>query len=231
MNNPGSLCPTIKASEILGDKWTLLILRELFFGSTRYNEFQRALPRISPTVLSGRLKTMEQHGLLIQKKIPGQKGSEYRLTKSAKELAPIVDSLAKWGLRWARQQLCDADLDVGTFMWDFHRTLNVSELPDGQTVVSVIFSDLTTAQQWWLVTQGETVDLCNEDPGYEVDVYITGTLESLAGVWMGDDKLGDAINDKSVILTGTTHYVRSSQRWFPQSHYAEFVADQGGKEI
>ncbi len=154
MNSPGSLCPTIKASEILGDKWTLLILRELFFGSTRYNQFQRALPRISPTVLSGRLKTMEQHGLLIQKKTPGQKGGEYRLTKSAKELAPIVDSLAKWGLRWAREQLCDADLDVGTFMWDFHRTLNVVEFPDGQTVVSVIFSDLTIAQRWWFVSHG-----------------------------------------------------------------------------
>ena len=112
MIKPGSLCPTIKASEIVGDKWTMLILRELMFGSTRYNQFQRALPRISPTVLSGRLKKMEQHGLVIHKKSAGQKSGEYRLTKSGMELAPIMDSLARWGLKWARDQLCDVDLDA-----------------------------------------------------------------------------------------------------------------------
>ena len=102
MSNPGSLCPVIKASEVVGDKWILLILRELFLGSTRYNQFQRAMPRISPTVLSSRLKDMEANGLILHVTSTTQKRGEYRLTPSARELAPIVDSLARWGLRSAR---------------------------------------------------------------------------------------------------------------------------------
>ncbi|MEM7284476.1 MAG: helix-turn-helix domain-containing protein, partial [Pseudomonadota bacterium] len=132
MNKTGSLCPTIKAAEVLGDKWTILILRELYSGATRYSDFQRAIPRISPTILSARLKKMEQDGLIIRKTRSAQKGGEYRFTKSAKELAPIVDSLARWGLRWARDQLRDVDLDAGTFLWDFHRTLNTEIVADGR---------------------------------------------------------------------------------------------------
>ncbi|MFK7978245.1 MAG: winged helix-turn-helix transcriptional regulator [Halioglobus sp.] len=227
MNDSGSLCPTIKASEIIGDKWTLLILRELMFGSTRYNQFQRAVPRISPTVLSGRLKQMEANGLLIHKKVAGQKGGEYRLTSSGLELAPIMDSLARWGLRWARDQLCDIDLDVGSFMWDFHRTLEVAQLPDGKTVLCVIFGDLTEAQKWWLIADRAasggrpSVDLCNEDPGLEVDVYVTSTLDALAATWMGDASLTEQLKTKNVILTGERQIVSSAQRWFPRSSYAD----------
>ncbi len=225
MNNPGSLCPSIKASEILGDKWTLLILRELMFGSTRYNQFQRALPRISPTVLSGRLKKMEQHGLLVHKKSSGQKGGEYRLTKSGMELAPIIDSLARWGLRWARDQLCDTDLDAGSFMWDFHRTLQVDELPDGQTVFCVMFSDVGEANKWWMVAAREAVDLCNDDPGYEVDAYITAPLAVLADVWVGLTDLRAQLKSQQILMTGERQIVNSAERWFPRSMYKEIMDD------
>lgn len=221
MNDSGTLCPTIKASETIGDKWTLLILRELMSGSTRYNEFQRAMPRISPTVLSGRLKQMEKNGLLIHKKSAGQKGGEYRLTSSGMDLAPIMDSLARWGLRWARDQLCDIDLDVGSFMWDFHRTLQVSQLPDGKTVLCIIFSELTEAKKWWVIADRKSVDLCNKDPGHEVDVYITGTLNGLASTWMGDTDLAGQIRSKQIILTGERLIVGSAERWFPRSRYAD----------
>ncbi|CAA0121362.1 putative HTH-type transcriptional regulator [Halioglobus japonicus] len=221
MNDSGSLCPTIKASEIIGDKWTLLILRELMFGFTRYNQFQRALPRISPTVLSGRLKQMEANGLIIRKQATGQKGGEYRLTRSGLELGPIMDSLARWGLRWARDQLCDIDLDVGGFMWDFHRTLQVSQLPDGKTVLCVIFSELKEAQKWWMIADRQSVDLCNDDPGHDVDVYITGTLQGLASIWMGDVALASEMSSKQLMLTGERQIVGSAERWFPRSSYAD----------
>ena len=162
----GSLCPTIKASEILGDKWTLLILRELFFGATRYNQFKRALPRISPTVLTGRLKHLEKNGLIVHRKPSTAKTSEYRLTPSAKELAPIVDSIARWGLRWSREQLCDTDLDAGMFMWDFHRTINTVELVDGKSIFHFILKDHADEGNWWIVADDGRIDLCNEDPGY-----------------------------------------------------------------
>ena len=112
MNKSGSLCPAVKAADIIGDKWILLILRELFLGSSRYNDFQRGIPRISPTVLSNRLKKLEEHGLVIKKTKAGQKATEYRLTKSGRELAPVLDQLSRWGLRWARAQLTNDDIDV-----------------------------------------------------------------------------------------------------------------------
>jgi DNA-binding HxlR family transcriptional regulator len=223
MNTTGSLCPTVKASEILGDKWTLLVLRELFFGATRYNEFQRAIPRISPTVLSGRLKQMEVNGLLIHKKPAGQKRGEYRLTASGKELAPLVDGMARWGLRWARDQLCDSDLDAGTFMWDFHRSITPDALPDGRTVMCVIFDD-AAGQKWWVVVSGETVDLCNDDPGFEVSVYLSSSLKTMAKVWLGEVSPVDAHRDKLLHVTGERHLTRSLDRWFPRSHYKNVVS-------
>lgn len=221
MNKIGSLCPTLKATDILGDKWTLLLLRELFLGNHRYNAFHSALPRISPTVLSNRLKTMEKNGLIIHKKDMGKNRGRYYLTQSGKELAPIMDQLARWGLRWARDQLCDLDIDVGSFMWDFHRTLKTDQLPDGEHIFCVILNDLPEANKWWMIAKGDSVDLCNDDPGYDVSVYISSTLNSLAEVWRGDEKLEPHINNKKITITGA-HYLQSRvQSWFPFSRYVD----------
>ncbi|MYM63420.1 helix-turn-helix domain-containing protein [Pseudomaricurvus sp. HS19] len=222
MNTPGSLCPTVKALDIVGDKWTLLILRELFFGSYRYNQFQRAMPRISPTVLSKRLKHLENSGLIVRKSAAGQKNVEYRLTKCGRELGPVVDGLARWGLRWARDHMCNADLDAGSFMWDFHRTLKTDELPEGETIFCVILDGV----KWWLIAGQEVVDLCNEDPGREVDIYLTGSLPVLAELWMGDSGVGEAIRDKTLLVSGSSHLTRTIARWFPRSSYADVRAER-----
>lgn len=224
MNKIGSLCPTLKASDILGDKWTLLILRELFMGSHRYSEFQTALPRISPTVLSNRLKSMEKNGLLIHKKETGKNRGNYYLTQSSKELAPIMDQLARWGLRWARDQLCDIDIDAGTFMWDFHRTLRTDELPDGEHVFCIILNDQKEASKWWLIANNATVDLCNADPGHDVSVYISTTLADLAEAWMGDTKLEVLLKNKKIIITGERYLHSRPDKWFPFSRYVDVQA-------
>lgn len=220
LNQSGSLCPAVKAADMIGDKWILLILRELFLGANRYNEFQRALPRISPTVLSKRLKQMEADGLIIKKTTAGEKATEYRLTKCGRELAPLVNYMSKWGLRWARRRMNEEDLDVGCFMWDFHRSLNTAELPDGETVFSVTFSELDAHKKWWLVAKADVVDLCTDDPGKEVDLYIASTLPALAEVWMGDVEVSAAIKTDDVMLTGAAYLIQSASQWFPKSRYA-----------
>lgn len=220
-NQSGSLCPAVKAADMIGDKWTLLLMRELFVGSNRYNAFQRALPRISPTVLSKRLKQMEADGLIIKKTVAGEKATEYRLTKCGRELAPLINYMSKWGLRWARRRMNEEDLDVGTFMWDFHRSLNTTELPDGETVFSVTFTGLDAHSKWWLVANGETVDLCTDDPGKEVDLYISSTLPILAEIWMGDCDVTSAVKDEDIMLTGASYLVRGVSQWFPKSRYAD----------
>ena len=215
------MCPAVKSAEIIGDKWILLILRELFFGTTRFNEFQRALPRISPTILSKRLKKLEADGLIIRKTGPNDKTKEYRLTGCGRELGPVVEQMAIWGLRWARRSICDEDLDVASFMWDFHRTLNVAEMPDGETVISVTFPELKSYQNWWLVIERESVDLCTDDPGKDVDLYISSSLSSLVKIWMGDIDVKSARVSNAVMLTGSSHLMTSASRWFPRSSYAD----------
>ena len=221
MNKSGSLCPAVKAADIIGDKWVLLLMRELFLGSTRYNDFQRALPRISPTVLSKRLKKLEIDGLIVKKPVPGHKATEYRLTRCGRELAPLIDQMSKWGLRWARRKVIDEDVDVAGFMWDFHRSLNTGELPDGETVFCVHFPELSKYERWWLIVSEGVVDLCTDDPGKDVDLFITGAFHSLIEIWMGDADLKTAMSTEAILMTGAPYLTKSASRWFPKSRYAD----------
>lgn len=227
MNQIGSLCPTLKASDIIGDKWILLILREFFLGAHRYSEIQNALPNISPTVLSKRLKTMQKNGLIVHEKSVGQQKGRYFLTPSAKELGPIIDQLARWGLRWARDQMCDINIDAGAFMWDFHRTMRADQLPDGTHVICVILTDQSDANKWWVIVNNATVDLCNEDPGRDVGLYVTATLTALAEVWMGDTPLATALKSKDIVLSGVGYLQKGAEAWFPYSRYIEVKAASG----
>ena len=219
--NSGSLCPALGSAEILGDKWTLLILRELFLGTTRFNDFQRALPRMSPTLLSKRLKLLESNDILIRKAGAGNRSKEYRLTRSGRELGPIVEYMAIWGLRWRRRRIGGEDYDISGFMWDLHRSLNTDALPDGETVFQVNYTDRDSYFRWWLVATENTVDLCMEDPGREVDCYMTSSLECLISVWMGDTTVKQAMEDNTVVIEGAPHLIRTASNWFPRSPLAD----------
>lgn len=210
----GQFCPVSKATEVIGEKWTLLILRELLLGTTRFNDFQRALSRISPTLLAKRLRHLEQKGILIRRKLPGQKGYEYRLTAAGKELGPMLDILAVWGMRWARARMTDDELDVEFLMWDLQRRVATDRLPDGRTVLCFMFEELEDYQTWWVVVDGDEVDLCTADPGWEVDLYITTGVRTLVEVWEGDRDLRESLRDESVKVHGTRHLIRTMPDWF-----------------
>jgi len=213
----GSLCPALASAGILGDKWTLLILRELFLGTVRFNDFQRALPRLSPTVLSKRLKMLEANDLIVRKASASGRTKEYRLTRSGRDLGPIIEYMAVWGLRWRRRRIGEEDYDISGFMWDFHRTLKTDSLPDGEIVIFVKFTDQGSYSRWWLVANGNTVDLCIDDPGKEVDLYLTASLDCLAAIWMGDRSVKEALNTNSIVIEGLPYLIRDASSWFPQS--------------
>src|SRR5210317_2042479 len=151
MADYGQFCPVAKASELLGERWTLLILRELSLGSNRFSQFQRALSRISPTLLTRRLAQLEQAGIVIKKPQQGRRGFTYQLTPAGKELSPLIEQLAVWGMRWARGQLSNEELDVEFLMWDIQRRLQLDALPGGETVICFIFNELEKFKSWWLV--------------------------------------------------------------------------------
>jgi DNA-binding HxlR family transcriptional regulator len=209
----GQFCPVAKATEVIGEKWTLLILRELMLGTTRFNEFQRAISRMSPTLLAKRLRHLEECGIVIRKKLSGQKGYEYRLTAAGKELGPLVEILAVWGMRWVRGQMSDDELDVELLMWDLRRRLRTEQLPDGETVICVIFDELDKYKNWWMLVDGDVVDLCSEDPGKDVDLYINTSVRTMAEVWKGDRELRTALRDQSVRAHGSRHLIRTMPDW------------------
>jgi DNA-binding HxlR family transcriptional regulator len=221
MTSYGQFCPVAKATEIVGEKWTLLILRELLLGTCRFNDFQRSLSRMSPTILTKRLKHLEQRGVVVRKPLSGQKGYEYRLTAAGKELEPLVETLAVWGMRWARGQMSDDELDVELLMWDIHRRILTQHLPDGQTVLCMSFTDLHKHKTWWLVIDGDDVDLCTEDTGKDVDLYVTTELRTMVEIWEGDADLKKAIRDDRVTAIGDKSLIRTMPDWFGLCSFAD----------
>jgi len=213
MTDYGQFCPVAKATEIVGERWTLLILRELLLGTCRFNDFQRALSRISPTLLNQRLKSLEACGIILKKKIRGQKGYEYRLTASGKELAPLIETLAVWGMRWARGQMTDEELDVEFLMWELQRRLQTQHLPAGETVICFTFAELKKFSNWWLVVYDDEIDLCTRDPGKEVDIYINSTVRALAEVWRGDVNLRRALAEGRIKTHGVRALERTISNW------------------
>jgi DNA-binding HxlR family transcriptional regulator len=222
----GQFCPVAKASDIIGERWTVLILRELFLGTRRYNEFLRGLSRISPTLLSKRLKTLEKRGLIVRKCPPGQKSHEYYLTACGRELEPLIEQLAVWGMRWARGQLADSELDVEFLMRDLQRRVQTDYLPDGETVLCFTFNELETFKTWWMVAGEDEVDLCTENPGKEVDLYINSGVRDMVKVWRGDLSLRKALREKLVRTQGNTHLIRSMPDWLGICLYADIKPAQ-----
>lgn len=206
-------CPVAKATEILGEKWTLLIVRELLMGGTRFNELQRGLGLISPTILAKRLNDLAEAGVVIKKRRRGQRGHEYLLTTMGRELLPIVMQLGEWGMRWARGALPDKDLDVELLMLYLQRSIRTKALPGKETVIRFNFSDLKRMNDWWLLVSGDTVDVCVKDPGREVDIHFATDLRTMIQVWMGDISFRTAVADGRMKIVGSSALTRDIKSW------------------
>lgn len=214
MKGYGQFCPVAKTAELIGEKWTLLILRELLLGTTRFNDFQRAMSRMSPTLLTKRLRQLEDGGIILRKKLSKQKGYEYRLTAAGKELSPLVEVLAVWGMRWTRGQLSDDELDVEFLMRELQRRIQTEQLPDGETIICLIFDELPKHKSWWLIVNNGAVDVCTEDPGKEVDLFIHSSVRTLAEVWEGNLDIRTALYNELIKVHGLRHLINTLPNWF-----------------
>lgn len=218
----GQFCPVAKSAEIIGDPWSILIVRELLLGSSRFSVLQRGLPRISPTVLNTRLKQLATRGVLVKHRLSGQRGHEYRLTAAGRELSAVVDALAVWGMRWARDEMDPRDHDVSFLMFDIQRRIDTTAFPDGETVVCFLITDAKKPfRRWWLICRGADVDLCYEDPGKDVDCYVTATAADLIGTWMGDVPLPVALKSEMIQVSGERQVCRAFAKWFVLSAAAK----------
>ena len=217
----GQFCPVAKATEILGEKWTLLIIRELLMGATRFNTLQRGLSMISPTILTKRLATLAEQGLIFKKKIPGQKGYEYFPTESCKELLPLIKGLGDWGMRWAQGNLTDSDYDVELLMLYLERSIKVDKLVGKETVVRFKFTDISKAQDWWIIADSNKVDVCTNDPCKDVDVYFTSTVRAFVDVWMGLVPYKKAVREDQIKVIGPNAMTNNIFSWMNMSMFAD----------
>lgn len=220
-------CPVALASEVLAERWTLLIVRELLCGSSRFNEIHRGVPKISASLLKQRLETLE-HAEIVEHRASGRgRGQEYVLTPAGRELEAVVAAIGVWGQRWARE-IRPEDLDPGWLVWNVHRRLNLAEMPPGRTIIEFEFTDMPSRQRrFWLLRSDGDVEVCLKPPGLASDVRVSTTVRVFAEVWRGVRPLAEEIRAGRLRIDGAPALRRSFPSWLLLSAYASVERQRG----
>jgi DNA-binding HxlR family transcriptional regulator len=223
MTQPGykQFCPLAMAAELLCTRWTMVLLRELVAGTTRFNDLRRGVPKMSPTLLAQRLRELEAAGIIERRALRTERGVfEYHLTESGKDLRQVVEVMGFWGQKWVEARQSLKNLDPSLLMWDMRRNLDPSPLPDRRTVIQFLYPELPASKRfWWLVVEphGE-VDLCWSDPGFDVDLYVTTDLRTMTSIWMGVTTVAREVG--KFTFTGDREIAATMQTWLGLSPFA-----------
>lgn len=222
INKFALFCPVTKACGILEPRWTLLILTEMWWGSSRFNEIRRGVPGISPTLLAKRLKELEVHGLIERVEDAATGTIEYVRTEMAVELEPIIQALGDWAYRNTTSDDALCRLDANHLMWNVRRCVLPKELPPRRNVMQFVFREKGKPNQdFWIISKpGCPVDVCFIDPGFDVDLFVISDLRAMVSAYFGHTKLQTEIDAERVELIGNPTLARTISRWFILSSYA-----------
>ena len=218
-------CPVARASEVLADRWTPLIVRELIAGSHRFNEIERGLPGISRSLLSSRLRDLEEAGVIERLPDPQSKMTAYHLSEAGRELKIVIEALGAWGARWAFGDPRPEDLDAGLLIWKIHQRINRELLPDRRTVVEFDFTG-PHGRRVWLLLEPREVSVCVTPPGFDADVIVRADLALFYRVWLRQIEYDAAVRCGAVAVEGVPALVRQLPRWLMWSPMARFVRDR-----
>jgi DNA-binding HxlR family transcriptional regulator len=217
----GQFCPVAQAAEVLAERWTPLVVRELLMGSVRFNDLQRGVPRMSSSLLSCRLKTLQEAGIVERRS--GARGAEYHLTPAGRELLPLLEGMGLWAQRWLRHRTVDPqNLDPNLLMWDIRRGVNAEVFAEGERFVTEFqFTGATRGPRlYWLVFDQRSVDLCFKDPGFSVDLFVFATVRTLTEVWLGHLGIDQALREGLLRFDGGAREVAAFRRCFTLSLFA-----------
>jgi DNA-binding HxlR family transcriptional regulator len=207
-----------KACEVFAERWTPLIIRELCAGRVRFNDLRRGVPLMSPSLLSRRLKELEQAGVVVCSRGSDGRSSEYQLTEAGRELEPVIERLGVWGKRWTRAVIEKRDLDAGYLMWSIRGSVRSEATPNRRTVVRFDFAGTSSGKRvWWLVFEDGDVELCLLDPGFDVDLEVRTHLQTMTALWLGDTTWDIALGSGALAIEGPAKLVRAFPRWFEPS--------------
>ena len=212
----GQFCPVAMAAELLATRWTLVVLGEMLSGSTRFNEIRRGVPRMSTALLAKRLRELERAGVVTHE------GGEYVLTRSGRDLAPVIQGLGRWALKWVDADCTLANLDVRLLMWNMRRNLRPDPMPARRAVVEFLYPQLPAdeGRYWLIVAPDAPVDLCSIDPGHEVDLLVTADLRAMTAAWMGMTDFADELRERRIELSGDERLAATFTRWIGRSGLA-----------
>ncbi|HEX4191138.1 MAG TPA: helix-turn-helix domain-containing protein [Marmoricola sp.] len=221
MKHYGQYCPVSRAAEVIAERWTLLVIRELLWGSDRFNAIARGVPRMSPSLLSTRLRELERSGIVVRELLDGE--PRYRLTEAGLELQPLVELAGAWGQRWM-QELREDEYDPAVLMLDIARevALRTDDLPPRPTTVQL---DLTGVprryQRWWWIFGSTGLDVCDTDPGSDATVWIQTDAPTLTQVWIGHRPWSTALRSEDLRVTGDAESCAALPGWLGASRFAD----------
>ncbi len=214
----GQYCPVAKAAELIDQRWTLLVIRELLAGNTKFNDLHRGVPLMSRTLLSRRLRQLVANGFVERRLQPD--GPTYQLTEAGEQFRDIIQALGEWGVRWI-DSLNDEDLDPAFLLWDMQRSIDLEALPTHRVVVAITFRELQgNLRDWWLVLTPAEVDVCEHDPGYGTDLSLDTQLRTFVRVWRGDLDWDEAVQAGGLLVGGPTELRRQLRQWLKLSHFS-----------
>ncbi len=229
----GQFCPVSMAAEILAERWTPLVVRELLCGSVRFNDLQRGVPRMSSALLSRRLKELEFAGIVERRPAEKGHGREYHLTDAGRELLPVLEGMGNWAQRWLRHDLtAEQNLDPDLLMWDIRRRAKSDRLAsDTRFVVRFHYAGVPASRRrYWLVFEPEETDLCVKDPGFEVDLYVSSHIRDMVEIWLGHKSIAEALRHEDLSLDGSPKDIKAFRSWFSLSVFAPAAGEPPAKQ-
>jgi DNA-binding HxlR family transcriptional regulator len=218
MRGYAQYCPIAKGSEILGDRWTLLIVREMLGGASGFNELQRGLPGISRSVLADRLRSLERAQIIERRTGPKGRTLDYRLTLAGRDLEAVVQAIGEWGVTWAFTDPRPEELQPDLLIVWMARHVEREQLPPDRTVVQFDFRDPT--KRYWMVLEPSEVSVCLQHPGFDVDLAVTVDTATLYRVYLGRAELAGALRARKLAMSGPKALQRGFGRWFAWSGFA-----------
>jgi DNA-binding HxlR family transcriptional regulator len=221
MRTYGQFCPIARAAEVLAERWTLLVVRELLCGSQRFGDILKGVPLMPRSVLAARLVALADAGIVQHREQPGTSTQAYVLTDAGQALEPIVFAIGNWGTRWAKGAIADEHLDVTLLMWDVHRRIDHNKVPRGRrTVARFEFPDAPAGKRHiWLSLENGEADVCYTNPGYVTDIVVTTGVRVMTEIWMGRRNLAQAIRVGDMQLEGPVALKKLFPTWLLLSSF------------
>jgi DNA-binding HxlR family transcriptional regulator len=218
MKTVGQFCSIARSLDVLGQRWSLLVVRELLCGSRHFGDIRRGIPRISRTMLSARLRELVDAGVVERR--TGPDGTSYELTAAGRELGGVVRELGVWGQRWLSRTLPKEELDPEMLLWDVQRRIRRDALPVTPVLALFEVTDVRgRGGKRFLLLRRNEVSLCVENPGYDVELHVRASVRTLTAWWRGDLTLTEA-RAEGMVVDGRREWVKAFPTWFLRYAFA-----------